>query len=61
LTRRKFFSSMRLRYALTYASVQGVTIKTLLALHDTSHTHFDVRKLFVGTSRATANNLLVVY
>ena len=61
LSRRRFFTSMRLRYAMTYASVQGVTIKTLLALHDTSHWHFDRTKLFVGTSRAVASNLLVVY
>jgi hypothetical protein len=61
LSRRKFFMSMRLRYSLTYASVQGVTIKTLLALHDTSHPHFDRTKLFVGTSRAVASNMLIVY
>ena len=61
LSASRFFSSMRLRYALTYASVQGVTVKTLLALHDTSHAHFDLRKLFVGSSRAVANDLLVIY
>ena len=61
LSASKFFSSMRLRYALTYASIQGVTVKTLLALHDTSHTHLDLTKLFVGSSRAVANDLLVIY
>jgi len=61
LSRSAFFKSMRLQYALTYASIQGVTIKTLLALHDTSHPHFDARKLFVGISRAVAHNLLIVY
>lgn len=61
LSNSKFFSFMRLRYALTYASIQGVTVQTLLALHDTSHIHFDLTKLFVGSSRAVANNLLVIY
>ena len=61
LTRKAFFRSMRLQYALTYASIQGVTIKTLLALYDTSHPHFDSRHLFVGTSRAIASDVLVVY
>ena len=61
LTRKAFFRSMRLGYALTYASIQGVTIKTLLALYDTTHPHFDSRHLFVGTSRAIASDMLVVY
>ena len=61
LTRRAFYASMRLRYARTYASIQGATIQGLLALHDTSHPHFDMTKLFVACSRATANDLLVVY
>lgn len=61
LSRRKFFTSMRLRYARTYASIQGLTISGLMALHDTGHAHFDLCKLFVGTSRAVASDLLVVY
>ena len=61
LKRKAFFKSMRLQYALTYASIQGVTVKTLLALHDTSHPHFNARQLFVGASRAVAHDLLIVY
>ena len=61
LSRTSFFKSMRLQYALTYASIQGVTIRSLLALHDTSHPHFDARKLFVGASRAVAYDKLIVY
>ena len=61
LSRSAFFKSMRLNYALTYASIQGVTISSLLALHDTSHPHFDARQLFVGVSRAVAHDLLIVY
>ena len=61
LCRRKFFTSMRLRYARTYASIQGLTITGLLALHDTQHPHFDMKKLFVGASRAVASDLLIVH
>jgi hypothetical protein len=60
LPRRKFFVSFRMQYARTYASVQGLTIRSLLALHDTDNPHFDWRKLFVGTSRAVASDHLVV-
>jgi hypothetical protein len=56
-----FFKSFRMRYALTYASVQGLTIAGLLALHDTAHARFDRRKLFVGASRAKTFDQLVVY
>ena len=61
MTRKAFFRNFRLNYALTYASIQGVTIRTLLALHDTSHVHFNPRHLFVGTSRAIASDMLIVY
>ena len=52
---------MRLQYALTYASIQGTTVETLVALHDTNHPAFDRRNLFVGSSRAVANDKLIVY
>jgi hypothetical protein len=61
LSRAAFFKNFRLGYALTYASVQGLTVKNLLALHDTEHPHFDSRHLFVGCSRATSSSGLVVY
>ena len=61
LTRSQFFCLMRLAYAVTYASAQGLTIEGLLALHDTGHHHFDQKKLYVGASRARACELLVVY
>ena len=60
LKRAEFFSAMRLCYAVTYASAQGLTIEGLLRLHDTSHMRFDARMLFVGMSRARARNLLIV-
>ncbi len=61
LSRAVFFKSFRLRYTRTYASIQGVTIEGLLAMHDTDHTYFDRTKLFVGASRAKAHDLLVIY
>jgi hypothetical protein len=61
LKRAEFFRCMRLRYAVTYASAQGLTIHTLLALHDTGHKYFDWRKLYVGLSRATAVDKVIVY
>jgi hypothetical protein len=60
LKRCEFFRCTRLRYAVTYASAQGLTITGLLALHDTDHIHFDWRKLYVGLSRATARALVIV-
>ena len=61
MKRAEFFRCMRLRYAVTYASAQGLTIRTLLALHDTGHKYFDWRKLYVGLSRATAVDRVIVY
>jgi len=61
LKKAHFFKSMRLQYALTFASIQGTTVKCLVALHDTHHPHFGRRNLFVGSSRAVANDKLIVY
>ena len=61
LKRAEFFRAMRLRYAITYAGVQGLTIEGLLALHDTGHTHFDWSMLYVGLSRATGRDKVIVY
>ncbi len=60
LKRSEFFRCMRLRYAVTYASAQGLTIPGLVALHDSGHRHFDWRKLYVGLSRATDGDKVVV-
>jgi hypothetical protein len=61
LSRAKLFRAVRLPHAVTYASAQGLTISGLVALHDTSHVHFDWRKLFVGLSRATGRDRVIVY
>ena len=42
----------KLSYAQTYASCQGSEYSGSLCLHDTKHTHFSRRHLFVGLSRA---------
>ena len=61
LTRAAFFKSLRLPYAVTYASAQGLTIEGLLALWDTDHSYFDWRKLFVGISWAHGRDKVIVY
>ena len=61
LKRAEFFRTMRLRYAVTYASAQGLTIEGLLALHDTSHKFFTWKHLYVGMSRARGRKKLIVY
>ncbi len=54
-------SWLRLSYAQTYASVQGCEFEAQLRLHDTKHTFFTQRHLFVGLSRArSARDVSVV-
>ena len=57
----EFVRNMRLSFACTYASAQGLTIHDLLALHDTGHCHFKPRMLYVGVSRSTGSDKLIVY
>ena len=47
---------LRLTFALTFASIEGMTIPGSLRLHDGDHPRFDWKKLFVGLSRGTAAN-----
>ena len=61
LQRGQFFRCFRLPYAITYASAQGLTISGLIALHNTSHTYFNKRQLYVALSKATAHDLVIVY
>jgi len=52
---------LRLTSALTFASIEGMTLPGIVRLHDGDHPRFDWRKLFVGLSRGTAaNNVEVV-
>ena len=51
---------LRLTAALTYASIEGMTLPGVVRLHDGDHPRMDWRKLFVGISRgAAANNVEV--
>jgi hypothetical protein len=61
LTRAVFFRSTRLPYGICYASIQGVTVEGLCALHDTGHSHFNRRMLFVALSRARSHESVIVH
>jgi hypothetical protein len=61
LARGAFFKSVRLPYGICYASIQGVTVEGLCALHDTGHQHFDRRMLFVALSRARSHESVIVH
>ena len=50
---REFARTLRMAYARCYYTVQGETCRDKhILLLDTSHKHFDMRKLIVGMSRA---------
>ena len=61
LSRLDFFRHTRLPYCVTLASIQGITVDGLVAVHDTKHTHVTSRLLFVALSRARAHNQIIVY
>jgi hypothetical protein len=52
--------SLRLCSALTYASVQGLTLKGLVRMETTDSPNFTLRHLYIGSSRATSSSLLEV-
>jgi hypothetical protein len=51
---------LRLSYALTYASCQGLTLEGRVRLWDVNSKHFTKTHLFVALSRATAANLVEI-
>ena len=53
LTREAAGKSLRLCHALTYASVQGLTLPGTVRLLETDHRHFTKKHLYIGASRAT--------
>ena len=57
LTHEQAVQSLRLCYALTYASCQGLTLPGLVRL-DTKSDHFTLKHLYVGLSRATGADLV---
>jgi hypothetical protein len=44
---------LRLTFALTFASIEGMTLPGVVRLHDGDHPRMDWRKLFFGISRGT--------
>jgi hypothetical protein len=59
LTHEQAVQSLRLCYAITYASCQGLTLPGVVRL-DTRSDHFTLKHLYVGLSRATAADLVEV-
>jgi hypothetical protein len=59
LTHEQVLQSLRLCYALTYASCQGLTLPGVVRL-DTQSPNFTLKHLYVGISRATAADLVEV-
>ena len=59
LTHEQASKSLRLAYAITYASCQGLTLRGVVRL-ETQSPNFTLRHLYVGISRATAANLAEV-
>ena len=51
---------LRLSYAITYASSQGLSLQGIVRLEDTTNKHFGLRHLYVGSSRCTSCFLLEI-
>jgi hypothetical protein len=51
---------LRLTHALTLASCQGLTLPGRVRIVETTSSHFTLKHLFVGLSRATAFNLVEI-
>ena len=51
---------LRLSYAITYASSQGLTLNGMVRLEDADNRNFGFRHLCVGASRRTSSNLLEI-
>ena len=60
LTKEQAIRSIRLTTALTYASVQGLTLEGRVRMECTASKFLSWRHSYVGSSRATAHHLLEV-
>ena len=60
LTAHQAVRALRVSTALTYASVQGLTVGNVVRLDCTNSYHFSLEHLYVGAKRATAHTLLEV-
>ena len=59
LTNDELHKCLRLSHCLTYASAHGLTLKGRVRL-ETLGTHFRIKHMYVGASRATCSDLLEV-
>ena len=59
LSHEQAVRSLRLAYALTYASCQGLTLRGVVRL-ETDSPNMTLKHLYVGISRATAAGLAEV-
>ena len=57
---RELLKHTRLCSAITYASVQGLTLRGRVWLCDVDSPHFTMKHLYMGCSRATSSELLSV-
>ena len=57
---RELLKHTRLCSAITYASVQGLTLRNRVWLCDVDSPHFTMKHLYMGCSRATSSELLSV-
>ena len=60
LTVHQAVRSLRLAYALTYPSTQGLTLPGIVRLDCTANRHFTWKHLYVGASRCTSHELLEI-
>ena len=57
---RELLKHTRLCSAITYASVQGLTLRGRVWLCDVDSPHFTMKHLYMGCSRATSSELVSV-
>ena len=60
LTHDECVKCLRLSYAITYASSQGLTLPGIVRLDDTANRHFTIKHAYVGVSRCTSSALLEI-
>ena len=60
ISAQEALQKLRMTWALTYACVQGLTLRGRVRLHDCDHPRMDWRKLNVGLSRATRSDLVEI-
>ena len=51
---------LRLSHSITYAACQGLTLQGGVRLCETAHNNFNIKHLYVGSSRCTSAQLLQI-